>query len=179
MLVRPTTITKILAKRFLLIGIVHPRRKLDSHEANACNPATGDFINGDKCESVPLRTLSFRTMFQIRERGTILLDKNRSTVRVAIHRVSQSVSNILVRGALSRSETIYRRSRTSVITKPTVVKTCSVISFVSPTVCDWENMEQFYVPQQQHMTMEVLVTKKWCGDPCQDIYPQTPLYRGR
>jgi len=57
-----------------------PRRKLDSHEANACNPATGDFINGDKCESVPLRTLSFRNMFQIRERGTILLDKNRSTV---------------------------------------------------------------------------------------------------
>ena len=111
-----------------------PRRKLDSHEANACNPATGDFINGDKCESVPLRTLSFRNMFQIRERGTILLDKNRSTVRVAIHRVSQSVSNILVRGALSRSATIYRRSRTSVITKPTVVKTCSVISFVSPTV---------------------------------------------
>ena len=48
-----------------------------------------------------------------------------------------------------------------------------------PNGGDWEHVEQFYVPQQQHMNMEVLVTKKWCGDPCQDIYPQTPLYRGR
>ena len=41
-----------------------PRRKLDSHEANACNPATGDFINGDNAKVSPCERYPFETCFK-------------------------------------------------------------------------------------------------------------------